>query len=487
MSREAGEAEFITLIKKGDNRNSMSIVPTSGRAMKRGLVLAGGGAKGAYEFGCMKVFKASGLEFHAVAGTSVGALNAALWSTGQMQKGADLWQNLEPSRVYPYKPLGRIAQFFIGPATFARGWISDSTTKLAPEPSKWMESIFAWLLVICWLPAIHYTVWAETGSLVAAVFQDVLAFLAFGIGPRWPWFRRLVVMVSIPMGIVWTKDVIRQSFSHHALRFGSVPDTLMGGFSLFLVVTILLARLGAVRSTKPLRNSLEQVMNAGPLEIATYVTTGEEREFTDPDDVQFYELYIPGAPVRPVMQESKKTYFPVYHRLDEALNNDKIDLLLASAALPFGIVPSINVQGHRFVDGGTVDNIPVYPLIEYENCSELVVIRLDHLDKNPGPGDDYMREWQRIDRLLRIRDIEAFTIDSRNPPSPRKNDPPVAVPYEQPTKWPNRIVTLSPSEHLGGFLDGTLNFTREYAQRLIELGERDAREFIAKYWPDLTV
>ena len=61
-------------------------------ARSRGLVLAGGGAKGAFAFGCLQAFRREGIEFSAVAGTSVGALNALLWATNSMREGEKIWE-----------------------------------------------------------------------------------------------------------------------------------------------------------------------------------------------------------------------------------------------------------------------------------------------------------------------------------------------------------------------------------------------------------
>ena len=43
-----------------------------------GIVLDGGGARGAYQIGAWKALKEAGVKINAVAGTSVGALNGAL-------------------------------------------------------------------------------------------------------------------------------------------------------------------------------------------------------------------------------------------------------------------------------------------------------------------------------------------------------------------------------------------------------------------------
>ena len=43
----------------------------------KGLILEGGGTKGAYQIGAYKALRDLGIEFQGVAGTSIGALNGA--------------------------------------------------------------------------------------------------------------------------------------------------------------------------------------------------------------------------------------------------------------------------------------------------------------------------------------------------------------------------------------------------------------------------
>jgi len=49
------------------------------------------------------VFREQGICFDCVAGTSVGALNAAIWSTGSFEKGNRLWQDLSFQTVLPVR------------------------------------------------------------------------------------------------------------------------------------------------------------------------------------------------------------------------------------------------------------------------------------------------------------------------------------------------------------------------------------------------
>jgi predicted acylesterase/phospholipase RssA len=70
---------------------------------RRILVIAGGGAKGAYAFGCMKALRDREEQFDCVAGASAEALNAVIWSTGCFEKGERLWKDMSFQTVYPFR------------------------------------------------------------------------------------------------------------------------------------------------------------------------------------------------------------------------------------------------------------------------------------------------------------------------------------------------------------------------------------------------
>ena len=64
-----------------------------------GLVLDGGGARGAYQIGAWKALREAGVHINAVAGTSVGALNGALICMGDLEKAEKIWSEMTFSRV----------------------------------------------------------------------------------------------------------------------------------------------------------------------------------------------------------------------------------------------------------------------------------------------------------------------------------------------------------------------------------------------------
>lgn len=65
-----------------------------------GLVLEGGGAKGAYHVGAYKALKEMGIEIGGISGTSIGALNGALLIQGDVKALEDVWINTKSSDIF---------------------------------------------------------------------------------------------------------------------------------------------------------------------------------------------------------------------------------------------------------------------------------------------------------------------------------------------------------------------------------------------------
>lgn len=67
--------------------------------MKKALVLAGGGSKGAYQSGCIKALRELGMDFNIVTGTSIGALNGLLVVQKDYDALYNLWDTITISDV----------------------------------------------------------------------------------------------------------------------------------------------------------------------------------------------------------------------------------------------------------------------------------------------------------------------------------------------------------------------------------------------------
>lgn len=65
-----------------------------------GLALEGGGARGSYQIGAMQAFLEEGLRFDAITGTSIGAINGAMFAQGDYAKARQLWLKLSSSNLF---------------------------------------------------------------------------------------------------------------------------------------------------------------------------------------------------------------------------------------------------------------------------------------------------------------------------------------------------------------------------------------------------
>lgn len=68
--------------------------------MKRALVLAGGGSKGAYQVGFVSALKEMNIEYNIIAGTSIGALNGCLLAQGDFDAMVRLWDEMDINTVF---------------------------------------------------------------------------------------------------------------------------------------------------------------------------------------------------------------------------------------------------------------------------------------------------------------------------------------------------------------------------------------------------
>lgn len=93
-----------------------------------GLFLAGGGALGSWQAGCLeRLVNSYGFKFDIVAGFSAGALNGAAYCLGRLHELKRMWQGLRPSSflkisprlipptLFSNKPLRRLLEGWMGP------------------------------------------------------------------------------------------------------------------------------------------------------------------------------------------------------------------------------------------------------------------------------------------------------------------------------------------------------------------------------------
>lgn len=84
-----------------------------------GLVLEGGGAKGAFQIGVWKALVRAGVRISGIAGSSVGGLNGAMIAAGELAEAEAIWENMTYSRVMDVKDENADA-FLNGRMSFAQ-------------------------------------------------------------------------------------------------------------------------------------------------------------------------------------------------------------------------------------------------------------------------------------------------------------------------------------------------------------------------------
>ncbi len=67
---------------------------------KLGLVLEGGGARGAYHIGVLHALFEAGYKFDGIGGTSIGAVNGVMIAQGKFDECAEMWKSLEFSSFF---------------------------------------------------------------------------------------------------------------------------------------------------------------------------------------------------------------------------------------------------------------------------------------------------------------------------------------------------------------------------------------------------
>ena len=100
--------------------------------MPTALILTGGGAKGAYEAGAVAALAEGGLPIRLVAGSSAGALSAAMIAAGRADRLEATWRSITREQVYSV----RVPTFFAG---LLPGWLTlralgNASSLLDPRP-----------------------------------------------------------------------------------------------------------------------------------------------------------------------------------------------------------------------------------------------------------------------------------------------------------------------------------------------------------------
>ena len=436
-----------------------------------GLVLAGGGAKGAYQIGCWKALRACGLRhFGAIAGTSVGALNAVLVSQDDYDKAESIWYNMRFSRVMQLRwhallaILIRVLLFlpYLGKLCFPDRFIPVELWRAVRDYSRsWREGE----PVLQLLAGIKfYQTFLRRPDSTDIISQIVLAAVMLSGASAWwmlslPLLTLLVIFVVAPLIAFllmvytsWfvamldqlsTRLVLATNQPLHQLLLDCVDVDRLGSNPQPLFVT--LASLQEV--TRHTSSNQSPVSPPTPAELKTEEDrpSGWWKKHVTGDSFGSDFVSIPKA--SDPMPVTTIEYVPSHFNLSEADSHMVHELILQSAGLP-EIFPARRIGNDTYVDGGIVDNVPLTALADVPGQSALLVVALDAQITEAAVLKEMRANLERLGRQA-----------------------PDCLP---------ELILLKPSRPLGGFLLGTLDFGARRARALMQLGYSDTIRHLAK-------
>jgi predicted acylesterase/phospholipase RssA len=456
--------------------------------MKIGLVLCGGGAKGAYQVGCWKALKEVGMDkFAVVSGTSVGALNGPLIATGDYQRAVKIWMELTEGHIL----------------------LSTEARK------RFVKFVFGVMLII---GTLFYHIWVLvhtalllapglliSGTILWFVFFDTLRMKHLSSGPLEIWLLTPVVFVGLPF--IWYVTYL-------FIKNNTPPFGFTFVRTFIRKLAVLLGRWLPIGVNYPLLNLIKSNLNTQQLresEVTLYCTVSVATEYRDPYQLQWFETYksserrrryrewiemfsrqFPGqlgprslsflslldlepSPhyevVRGAIQKAVSGWIPLAIDVTALESDEEIfSSIVQSANLPL-VFERGTWLGKVAVDGGISDNAPILPAL-HAGCTLVIVIYLNHLMRPTLEqiSDDLRAryKWELCRELSAEQAAEAYEVFRQEGTQPE-------LPFDMND---TQFLFVVPSKPLGratAFRGGNR------ASSLIDLGYKDMKAALAAH------
>jgi predicted acylesterase/phospholipase RssA len=510
----------------------------------RGLILPGGGAKGAFQFGCLEAFAAAGEDpdtaFDIVCGTSVGALNGTLWGLAALEEGASIWAELSFANVFP--PKNPYRGPFASTYHRVRGALHVAWSLVIHRirQGQFRGSDLGYTKAVIWVLAV-LTALPPFAALIAAtlMFPDsralrwagpsrrVLFIVGAGVDMvllfRWLQGRmftatsvemmgtRNMVLKTMERSLTWPLSikVVSAFFTP-----GDNPVVVWAALGIMVLGHVPIQNLNRdLRRTlkgdaptyltkAPLEATIEKIVQGRTPRCRTFCTVAEPSEVMGLEIAAMFEEMLVRLPpgqteADAAARAQARTFaatantadipreFHIARYTELTAENAKTwgDVVVASASLPFGIVESEKLGDRDCVDGGVADNIPFYPAIAL-GADDLTVIYLDRFPDRHAAFERALGDINRAFQIFLTRGIAMVTRALREEMTPEPGqvgldalDP--AFVQRMTDGCTFRLRVIYPERHLGGFLNGVLNFDQKYASELRILGQAEATRHLA--------
>ncbi|HEX7136399.1 MAG TPA: patatin-like phospholipase family protein, partial [Vicinamibacterales bacterium] len=436
------------------------------RTRSVGVVLSGGGFKGAYQIGVWLALRRLGANpFTTIAGTSVGALNALLIANDDPRGAIRLWKNFPGLPFTRFGVLRYLTGYTLtlGPLVIAfLAWCVGVIAVLVQAPVALIDALLA-AAVIGAVTSSAALVVVYFATLSEHVFVIITPTLAL-------WLSALVFLIAV------VTLPLLSSFGLYPIRtvpgpddpglqeyFGCLLPFILGGIAGVMGTGVLheAHRQSPILSNDALVATLKEHVHLSTFlhRDPVYVTTAESKFIHEPFEMnleydpssRFDER--PDHRVRYRISNDpgmRRAWVARYHEI--ALCPDDaaaLNLFRVSAAIPLALPGTTGTDDQLIVDGGLADNTPILPLVVH-GVQDILVLALNPRDVALGRSHEgmarYINDAYRKQRVAALSPEEAGKL-YRSPRGNGSGDPKEWVPGHPNT--PNvTVFVLAPGRAL---------------------------------------
>jgi predicted acylesterase/phospholipase RssA len=443
----------------------MGIEPDMLSDKRVGLVLGGGGAKGAYQIGVWKALREKGFaKFDVIAGTSVGALNGALVANGDVAAAERVWREIEFPRWEP-RLIGMLVTAYavlFGPLIVAAlslvlGVIVELTSG---------DAGLAW--------------WLSVVSLYSAV-------TSLGIGSWVIIFasqRKPFILIEAPILLIASIPTFMGSMIlTSSTRFDASPWSWIFPLAAFpigflfavpgLSCQAIFQRSGQLFSGAAIVGAIERNLDLDRMRrnvSAVFVTMARGHSGWDPFRPNFRRVEPGWREVDMEQPHTLDVWVAEYVDLCSVRDQHKaVEILRLSGALPW-VFNSGSQAEQMVVDGGLADNLPILPVL-LASLDLIVIVSLTPRSKMTLQilQDQLDALWRR-QALPQLSDDEIVSLYR----DLVRNRASTVIP-DGPQLRGNNIFVFAPEKPLAQwkmfpFLTGTMNFRSHVMEEWLQRG-----------------
>jgi predicted acylesterase/phospholipase RssA len=446
------------------------------RGKRLAVVLAGGGALGAYEVGVLRVLEALRVRPAILAGVSVGAINAVGWMAHDFRTRAldRIWSTLRGSDVgLRWTSLllrglgGLVAVLGVAEALLTlmssqelsavrlfrrRVSVQADVQAVLLDVTAWLVvALLGFLLLVLARPADEWLtrlyVHLESGRVHRVLGRSVLGaaalhLLTLGFAVPWPHrFSSTLILVGAVFWLVGRPGQPGDPARKTLMRL--LPETRGSG----------------IWPTGPRRRMIDRLVEGGDLGRLVDPETHLVISACDLQSgriVHFLNWKDPSAAFRARVGEALGEAVPLHHA------PDLLRAALASSAIPLVFEP-VRMFGRDYVDAGAFSNQPIHVAIADDADAVLVVLLSPSGGLSAWGHDPHVVELGG--RMIELASWRELQSELRALPSEwtRVVDPATGAPA--------RVCVVEPETPLPG---GVLNFDPALTSQLIARGEEDA-------------